>query len=87
MASNETQIPQIEYPRVWDYRLMGCDLNALQQCVLEIVGHRPHSHTPSNVSSGGKFVSLLVSLEVENADDRDAVFLAFKSHPAVRMVL
>ncbi len=86
MAS-QPNIPQIEYPCNWDYRLMGSDLSALQQCVLEIVGHRPHSHQPSNVSSSGKYVSLLVSLKVETVDDRDAVFLAFKSHPAVRVVL
>ncbi len=87
MPATEPHIPTIEYPRTWDFRLMGSDREALEQCVLEIVGHRPHSHQPSNVSSSGKFVSLLVSLTVETVEDRDAIFLAFKSHPAVRVVL
>ncbi|MBT3277766.1 MAG: DUF493 domain-containing protein [Phycisphaerales bacterium] len=87
MIAPPTHSGKIDYPCMWQFRLIGSDLAALQRCVVELVGHRPHTSQPANASSGGKFVSLNLSMKVQTAEDRDAVFLALKSHPAVKVVL
>ena len=78
--------PQIDYPTIWEYRIIGNDKKELEEIVKEIFP-KGYSLKDGQVSSGGKFVSIVVSAEVINEEQRNSFFAKLKKHPQVSMVL
>ena len=78
--------PQIDYPTQWEYRIVGKDKKELEEIVKGIF---PSSYTlkDGNTSKGGKFVSIVVSTEVESEEERNEIFAKLKNHPQISMVL
>lgn len=77
----------IEYPCMWNYKIIGQDVTMLRAAVAEILPARRHSLAMSNRSHGNKYVSMTLDLKVSSEADRHSIFDALKQHPAVNMVL
>ncbi|WP_301070369.1 DUF493 domain-containing protein [uncultured Helicobacter sp.] len=75
----DIQKPHIVYPCKWEYRVIGTDEEVLRKLIFDI--------TLGKHSSKGHFVSLYVSLEVQNEEERNAIFAALQVSSCVKMVL
>lgn len=78
--------PKIDYPTMWEYRVIGRDEKKLNEVIAEIFGQNCEL-LEGKSSSGGKFVSLIVRAMVENQEQRDRFFALLKQNPEVNMVL
>ena len=79
--------PHIDYPCAWEYRLIGEDETSIRAAVAEIVGTQPHVLTLANQSRHARYVSLQLSLEVQDEAQRLDTFERLSRHPAMRYVL
>lgn len=86
-GSFEGRKPEIDYPCVWSYRILGTDEVQMRIAVLEVVGDLEHSVTTGLESSQGRYRSLQVELVVRDEAHRLSIFEALKTHPDVRFVL
>ena len=81
------QKPEIDYPCTWLYKVIGRDAAAIERAVAGISPRPPKSIAASHSSSGGKYISLNVEIEVMDEDERLAVYTHLKNHAAVKAVL
>ena len=79
--------PELEYPCSWGYTIIGPDAGALRDLAARVLAGREHTVRPSNRSSSGKYLSLVVELEVRDEKDRLGIFALFKADEAVVYVL
>ena len=78
--------PQIDYPTQWEYRIIRKNKKELEEIVKEIFP-QGYELKDGQASSGGKFVSIVVSAEVASEQERNELFAKLKNHPQVSMVL
>ncbi len=78
--------PEITYPCLWLYKVIGEDATALARAINTVC---PVSATivPSKTSSGGKYCSLNVEIEIADEATRLAIYQNLKNHLAIKMVL
>jgi uncharacterized protein len=81
-----TNTPEIAYPCLWLYKVIGEDAAALVRAI-NAVCPTPASIAPSKTSSNGKYCSLNVEIEVATESTRLAIYQNLKNHTAVKMVL
>ncbi len=79
--------PQIHYPAIWAYRLIGEDEEAIRQAVVEVVGELDFELRPGNESAGGRYRSLSLELVVSSHEQRRAIFQGLAEHPDIRVVI
>ena len=79
--------PEMEYPCLWGYKVIGAEPDRLRLAIAEVLQERPHSVTPSHSSQTGKYICLDVELTVLNEDVRLEIYEALRRHPAVKIVL
>lgn len=84
--TDETKKPAITYPCVWLYKVIGEDATDLTRAINAVCPART-SISPSKNSSGGKYCSLNVEIEVADEPSRLAIYQNLKNHLAVKMVL
>lgn len=82
----DLQKPHINYPCEWEYKIVGENEEAIRNLVFEIMPRQYHIQR-GRLSSGGKFMSMYVRLEVQDENERNALFHALSTHNEVRMVL
>ncbi len=82
----QTGKPDIEYPRQWEYRLIGFDCQAIRGAAAEIIS-REYQISPANSSKGGKYHSMRLLLTVDSEETRDGYFRRLQDHPAIKMVI
>jgi putative lipoic acid-binding regulatory protein len=86
--SDEPRIePRIDYPCRWDYQVIGEDEQRVRIAVAGIVGNVDYMLTLAHLSKKARYCSLHLSLEVESAERRLAIFEALRRHADVRYVL
>lgn len=78
---------QLQYPCLWQYKLIGSDLKALEQSIYEVVRPEQAVVTVSNKSRSGKYWCLNLEIEVQSQAERDLIYVTLKMHPVIRMVL
>jgi len=83
----ERDKPDIDYPTRWDYRIIGEDERRIRIAVAGIVGNVPFVLSLANRSKRARYVSLHLTLEVENESHRLRVFEELRRHEDVRYVL
>ncbi len=83
----EKDRPEIEYPCMWQYKVIGRDRHLVEAAIKGICGHSPTTVTFSNTSSSGKYHSLNVEIEIADEETRDVLFVAFKEHQDITMVI
>ena len=86
-SSFEGLRPEILYPCIWSYQIIGADEQQLRAAVGEVIGESPHTLKAGNVSPGGKYRSLGLETRVEDERERLAIFVRLSKHPAIRFVL
>jgi len=86
LDSNNKQ-PIIEYPTKWDYKVIGEDIDKLLKAIEETVNGLEYEITPSNISKGGKYFSLNLTVVVLSEVMRNRVFRDLDDHPNVKIVI
>ena len=79
--------PVLEYPCPWLYKIIGDNREDLQQAARAIIDGQSCVISLSNSSKTGKYHCLNIEVEVVDEKKRNAIYLAFKQHPQVKMVL
>jgi len=77
---------EITYPCLWLYKVIGEDATALARAI-NTVCPGSAAIAPSKTSSGGKYCSLNMEIEVADEATRLAIYQNLKNHLAVKMVL
>lgn len=80
------QNPQIVYPTLWEYVVIGTEEAVVQSAIFETL-ELPYEVTRIRNSSGGKFVSVHIRLEVDSKQQRDSIFSALSQHQSITMVI
>ena len=83
----EGRKPEILYPCIWSYQVIGVDEERLRDAVREVIGEAPYTLRPGHVSKGGKYRSLGLDTRVEDEPERLRIFDLLSKHPAIRFVL
>ena len=86
MQTNNTET-KIVYPCTWSYRVIGPSRDMVKAAIISILSEKKHSIHYANASRTGKYHSWSVSLEVENEDERNALFIDLKNHPHIKIVI
>jgi putative lipoic acid-binding regulatory protein len=79
--------PQIDYPTIWEYKLIGKDVDDLLKVVEEVLPGLEYQVKFSNVSRNEKYYSLNVMVKVDSEVLRDILFQKFANHPEVKIVI
>ena len=80
------QTPQIIYPTLWEYVVIGRDETQVQNAIFEAINN-PYEIIKNRFSNGGKFVSVHIKLEVDSQEERDAIFSTLSKHQHITMVI
>ena len=83
----ENAQPDIRYPTLWTYTVIGPDRKQLEAAIAEVVEDRSHKVSLSNVSSTGRYCSLTLELVVLNEGERRKIYDLLRDHAAVKYVL
>lgn len=86
-TSLNNQNLEIEYPTKWNYRLIGKEAEKIHQEVQQMLLKEEFELENSRESSGGKYISVSLSLVVSDEDHRLSLFERLKSLPSIIMVL
>ncbi|MGR0480049.1 MAG: HP0495 family protein [Candidatus Electronema sp. V4] len=78
---------QIDYPCVWQYKLIGTDREAMRAAVSALLGDAPYSFSESRRSSAGSYLSMNLEVTVESDEQRQSLYRHLAGHPAVRLAL
>ena len=78
---------ELDYPREWEFRIIGLDEARLRAAAADVVGETPHNLQAGNQSSGGKYVSMQLSLQVASEEERNATFGRLSAHADIVYVL
>jgi len=87
ILDSNSKRPIIEYPTKWDYKVIGEDIDKLLKAIEETVNGLEYEITPSNISKGGKYFSLNLTVVVLSEVMRNRVFRDLDDHPNVKIVI
>ncbi len=79
--------PEITYPCQWEYKLIGKCPDMVRAAIDEVVAGMDYKVAASNVSSGGKYSSIKLEVQVPDEATRNSLFDQFSRYDAVMMVL
>tara|TARA_Y100000589_G_scaffold287866_1_gene288914 strand:- start:103 stop:366 length:264 start_codon:yes stop_codon:yes gene_type:complete len=77
----------LEYPCHWEYRVIGADLPTLERAVQSVMADKPYTCKPGNTSEGGRWCTLVVSLEVVDEGERVGLYRALQARDDIKIVL
>ncbi len=82
---------RVNYPCNWGFKVIGANEDIVRQatlvCLQEECEGRPYTLELSNVSGKGKYVSLNLTLKVEDEVERNEIFTALAESPDIMMVI
>lgn len=78
---------KIDYPCVWQYKVIGMKREAMRAAISEHLGDAPYSLAESRVSSGGKYISMALELSVNSDAQRLRLYQVLGDHPDIKVVL
>jgi putative lipoic acid-binding regulatory protein len=81
------QTPEIEYPCAWSYRLIGDSDSTMRSVIHRILGESEYELVLSRESRTGKYVSLKLTVILQNDVQRLMLYRRLSRDPAVRYVL
>jgi putative lipoic acid-binding regulatory protein len=71
---------KLEYPRKWDFTIIGRDKEKIENAIKEVFGEKEHSSKFSKTSKNGKFNSYSASCQVESEAERDEIYKKLSNH-------
>ena len=78
--------PIIDYPCLWEYKLIGLTEPAIRKTAGEVVDVE-YTLTRSNASTSGKYQSMSLKIMVADEAMREGIFRSLKAHADIIMVL
>ena len=78
---------EIDYPCVWQYKVIGMDRAALREAVSLCLGDVPYSLSDSRTSRSGRYISLNLEVTVYSDFNRLRLYEVLGDHPAVKVIL
>ena len=79
--------PEINYPCLWQYKVIGTDIDELISSIKSIIGDIDHTLNESKKSSKGKYLSVNLELEVDSEKMRNSIFGKLQRHSSIKMVI
>ena len=79
--------PKIDYPCMWQYKIIGESATVITQLVADLIHEKNYTLTRSNVSSGGRYVSMSLELTVQTEERRLELYRVLAEDPTVKVVL
>lgn len=79
--------PEIHYPCVWQYKIIGMERKAVQAALSKKLGDAPYSLSESRTSKQGKYISLNLALTVHNEEQRLHLYNALTADSSIKLVL
>jgi len=79
--------PDIDYPCPWLFKVIGFNGQEIELAIAEVVGAVPFTVTASKSSSGGKYHSVNLEMEVTSEENRDSIYQDLSAHRAIKVVL
>ena len=83
----EQRKPDISYPCLWEYKVVGSDEQKLRAAILAACTPVEPIITLSNVSKKGTYFSLNAELQVEDEEMRLRIFTYLQNSPDVKIVI
>ncbi|HOO76287.1 MAG TPA: DUF493 domain-containing protein [bacterium] len=83
----ERSVGDIEYPCRWGYTLIGENRDTLCRAARAAAGGRECFLSPGRRSSGGKYCSCYLELDVGTEAERSEIYERLQADPAVRVIL
>ena len=83
----DNQKAQIDYPCVWQYKLIGMDRQAVRTAVAVHLGDTPYSLSDSRRSGAGNYISMNLEVSVDSEEQRLRWHQALATDPAIKVVL
>jgi len=95
MSDPKNQKPKIDYPCQWGFKVIGNDEETVHQAIRECMNdclekdeaQRPVEIGTSRKSGGGKYVSVGLTVEVMDENERNIIFQALADRPEIKMVI
>ncbi len=84
---NNKNRPQIEYPCQWEYKIIARTPDEAVRAAESAAEGFKYDITASNISKKGKYVSINLSVEVENEEERNIIFGKLENDESVVMVI
>ena len=78
---------EIEYPCDWTFKIIGQNEELLRKAATASLQSRIHTLNNSNASSGGKYISLNLTVNVKDETDRNEIFNSLQSDSAIKLIL
>lgn len=78
---------KIDYPCPWQYKIIGTSATAITRLVAEHVQEKDCVLTRSNVSSGGRYISMSLELTVQSEERRLELYRLLAADVTVKVVL
>ncbi len=79
--------PEINYPCIWEYRVIGTDRQRLTEIVLSACEPAVPTIRDGNRSSQGRYCSVNATVEVSSEDMRLAIFARISNNPEIKLVI
>lgn len=79
--------PKIDYPCRWEYKIIGESATQITNLVAELVWEKDYSLARSNVSRGGRYVSMALELTVDSEERRLELYRLLARDKTVKVVL
>ena len=79
--------PEIAYPCKWLYKIIGSDRALITAGIAELFEGADYQLDESNRSKTGKYISLDLSVEVKDDQQRQEIFDALQEISSVKVVL
>ena len=77
---------EIQYPCAWHYRIIGNSKEELIEAAFEII-EKEFIHALGKESSGGKYHSINLEINVETKEERDKIFADLQKDSRIKFVL
>jgi hypothetical protein len=79
--------PKIDYPCPWLFKVIGFGSAEVEDAIRETIGGDPCKITASKKSSGGKYHSVNLEMEVVSEEHRNGVYRELCEHVSIKYVL
>ena len=79
--------PEIEYPCIWTYTVIGQDCSLLKEAIVSACAPLAVKISHSHTSSKGKYHSLHAEIEVPCEEVRLRIYQTLKTSLAVKIIL
>lgn len=86
-SSGQSCKPKIDYPCTWQYKIIGESATEITRLVKEHVCEKGYILTNSNVSSGGRYISMSLELIVNSDERRLELYKLLAADSTVKVVL